>query len=58
MAGLIEQRKEILKSKNLDSIISSFIEDLAKNFVEEKIIYERENQVDAFKIKIKCVYYI
>ncbi len=52
---IFEQRKEILKSKNLDSIISSFIEDLAKNFVEEKIIYERENQSNAFKAKIKSI---
>lgn len=50
---IFEQRKEILKSKNLDSIINSFIEDLSKNLADEKTIYERENQINAFKAKIK-----
>ena len=52
---IFEQRKEILKSKNVNEIINSFSEDLIKNFLNEKIIYERENQIDAFKAKIKPI---
>jgi len=50
---IFEQRKEILKSKNIDEIINSFLEDLTRKFLEEKKIYERENQIDALKTKIK-----
>jgi len=53
---VFEQRKEILKSQNIDRVIVSFQEDLVKNFLNEKAIYERENQVDAFKIKIKSIF--
>ena len=53
---IFEQRKEILKSKNVNEIVNSFTEDLIKNFSNEKIIYERENQIDAFKAKIKPVF--
>jgi len=52
---IFEQRKEILKSQNINEIINSFLEDLIKNFSEEKTIYERENQIDAFKAKIKPI---
>ena len=52
---IFEQRKEILKSENLNNVISSFLEDLIKNFSDEKTIYERENQINAFKAKIKPV---
>ena len=52
---IFEQRKEILKSENLNSVINSFVEDLTKNFSKEKTIYERENQINAFKAKIKPV---
>ncbi len=52
---IFEQRKEILKSKNINKIINSFLEDLIKSFSNEKIIYERENQIDAFKTKIKPI---
>jgi len=52
---IFEQRKEILKSKNLNDIIDSFIEDLVKNFSNEKEIYERQNQIGAFKTKIKPI---
>ena len=52
---IFEQRKEILKSKNINKIINSFLEDLIKSFSNEKIIYERENQIDAFKTKIKSI---
>ena len=40
---IFEQRKEILKSKNINKIINSFLEDFVKNFSSEKTIYEREN---------------
>ena len=50
---IFEQRKEILKSDNIGEIISSFSEDLIKNFSEEKTIHERENKLDSFKTKIK-----
>ena len=52
---IFEQRKEILKSSNITEIINSFIDDLVKNFIEEKEIYLRENQLDAFKKKIKPI---
>jgi len=50
---IFEQRKEILKSKSINEIVNSFLEDLIKNFSTEKTIYERENQLDSFKTKIK-----
>ena len=52
---IFEQRKEILKSNKVNEIINSFTEDLIKNFSNEKVIYERENQLDAFKTKIKPI---
>jgi len=52
---IFEQRKEILKSENINEIIDSFLEDLIKNFSEEKIVYERENQIESFKTKIKPI---
>ena len=52
---IFEQRKEILKSNNISEIINSFTDDLVKNFIEEKEIYLRENQLDAFKKKIKPI---
>ena len=52
---ILEQRKKILKSKNVNEIISSFQEDLIKNFLREKTIYERENQIEAFRTKIKPI---
>ena len=38
---------------NIDEIIGSFLEDLAKKMSGEKEIYTRENQFDAFKVKIR-----
>ena len=52
---IFEQRKEILKSDNITEIINSFLEDSIKNFSNEKTIYERENQLDAFKAKIRPI---
>ena len=52
---IFQQRKEILKSNNINNIIDSFVTDLGQNLLDEKIIYERENQLDAFKIKIKTL---
>ena len=50
---IFEQRKEVLKSSNISEIIISFIDDLVKNFLNEKEIHSRENQIEAFKTKIK-----
>ena len=52
---IFEQRKEILKSNNINEIINSFIEELTDNFMNERKIYTRENQLDSFKIKIKPI---
>ena len=50
---IFDQRKEILKTNNISEIINSFIEDLTNNFINERKIYTRENQLNSFKIKIK-----
>ena len=52
---IFEQRMKILKSSNINDIINSFHEDLIKNLSNEKTIYTRENQIDAFKTKIKPI---
>ena len=52
---IFEQRKKILKSNNINEVINSFIEDLVKNFSNEKTIYIRENKSDDFKKKIKPI---
>jgi len=52
---IFEQRKEILRSDNVTPIINSFTEDLIKNFSTEKLIYIRENQLEAFKTKMKSI---
>tara|TARA_Y100000590_G_scaffold279557_1_gene313989 strand:- start:5827 stop:6519 length:693 start_codon:yes stop_codon:yes gene_type:complete len=52
---IFEQRKEILKSNNITDIVNSFLDDLVKNFSSEKTVYERENQLDAFKAMIKPI---
>jgi len=52
---IFEQRKEILKSNRINEVISSFLEDLVKNFSNEKLAYERENQIEAFRTKIKPI---
>ena len=52
---IFEQRKNILKSKNITEIIDSFIEDLITNFSNEKAIYSRENRLGAFKARIKPI---
>ena len=52
---IFEQRKEVIKSKNVNEIIDSFIESLTNNFLKEKTTYERENQVETFKTKIKPI---
>ena len=40
---------------NVNEIINSFLEDIIKNFSNEKKIYERENSLEAFKTKIKPI---
>ena len=52
---IFEQRKEILKSNNVNEIINSFLEDLSISLSNEKLVYDRENQLDAFKAKIKPI---
>ena len=52
---IFEQRKEILKSKNISQIIESFIQDLINTFSNEKTIALRENKLEAFRAKITPV---
>ena len=52
---IFEQRKKVLKSDNISEIISSFLEDLIKGFLNDREIFIRENQLEAFKIKIKPI---
>jgi len=52
---IFQQRKEIIQSNNVSEIINSFSTEIINNFSNEKIIYERENQLDAFKAKIKPI---
>ena len=52
---IFEQRKEILKSNDISAIINSFVEDLSDNFLDERKVYIRDNQIDSFKIKIKPI---
>ena len=52
---IFEQRKKILNSNNVNEIIESFLEDLTDNFLNEKIIYEREDKIEEFKKKIKPI---
>ncbi len=50
---IFEQRKKILGLGSIDEIIESFLDDLVKNFSEEKKIYSRENKLETLKTKIK-----
>jgi len=50
---IFEQRKEVLKSPNINEIIYSFLDDLILSFSSDKKIHERENQIDIFKAKLK-----
>ena len=50
---IFEQRKKILGLESIDEIIDSFVDDLVKNFSEEKKIYTRENKLETLKTKIK-----
>jgi len=52
---IFEQRKEILISENINEIIDSFLEDLIKNFLNEKTLYNREKQQETYKLKIKPI---
>jgi len=52
---IFEQRKEILKSPNVNKIVNSFLKDLIENFADDKKSYERENKIEAFKTKIKPI---
>jgi len=52
---IFDQRKEILKSKNVSKIIDAFVDDLVKNLSNEKIVHKQENQLEAFKKKSKTL---
>ena len=52
---IFEQRKEILKSNNITKITNSFLDDLVEEFAKDKEIHMRENQLEAFKNKMKPV---
>ncbi len=52
---IFEQRKEILKSNDINEVIKSFLDDLSKSLSEEKTISDRENQLNTFKLKIKPI---
>ncbi len=52
---IFEQRKKILGLESIDEIIDSFVDDLVKNFSEEKKIYTRENKLETLKTKIKPI---
>jgi len=52
---IFEQRKEILISNKINEVISSFSDDLLKSFSNEKEIYMREGQIEAFRTKIKPI---
>jgi len=52
---IFEQRKKILDSNNVSEIVNAFTEDLIQNFLEEKKIYLKDNQLETFKTKIKPV---
>tara|TARA_Y100000590_G_scaffold236667_1_gene266405 strand:- start:1937 stop:4489 length:2553 start_codon:yes stop_codon:yes gene_type:complete len=50
---IFEQRKKILKSEKINDLVVSFLDDLIKGFINDKTLYERENQIDGFRSKIK-----
>ena len=52
---IFEQRKEILKSSDVYQIIISFLEDIIKDFVNQKTMLDRENNTESFKQLIKPV---
>jgi len=52
---IFEQRRKIFKLNNVNEIVNSFLEDIIKNFSDEKKVYERENSLEAFKTKIKPI---
>ena len=52
---IFEQRKEILKSNKVDDIIETFTEDLVKSLLKEKVLFTRENDLEAFKTRIKPI---
>jgi len=54
-SNIINQIDYLLKSNNISEIINSFLDDLIKNLSDEKEIYVRENQIEAFKKKIKPI---
>ena len=52
---IFEQRKKILGLENINEIVDSFLDDLIKDFSEERKIYIRENKLDSLKTKMRPV---
>jgi preprotein translocase subunit SecA len=52
---IFEQRKKILKSDDITEVINSFLDELVQNLSNEKKIFERENQIESFKLKLKSI---
>tara|TARA_B100001123_G_scaffold397236_1_gene480296 strand:- start:621 stop:1484 length:864 start_codon:yes stop_codon:yes gene_type:complete len=52
---IFEQRKEILKSNNVNEIVNSLFEDTCNQLSKEKELYERESQLESYKTKIKPI---
>ena len=50
------QRQKILAVNNVDEIINAFVEDLSKELVENKTLFERENKIQFLKPKIQTVF--
>jgi len=52
---IFEQRKKILGLENINEIVDSFLDDLIKDFSEERKIYIRENKLESLKTKMRPV---
>jgi preprotein translocase subunit SecA len=50
---IFEQRMNIIKSKNIDDVIDSFLNDIIQHFINEKTLYEKENKLELLKPLIK-----
>jgi len=50
------QRQKILAVNNVDEIINAFVEDLSKELVENKTLFERENKIRLLKPRIQAVF--
>jgi len=50
------QREKILNSKNVDNIISVFLEDICIDLCEQKNHFEKENKIQLLKPKIQSIF--